>query len=122
MTGHWRNSLWDQVLPEPERRQEPRETAADRRRAQRFGFYHPARLETLNGKQVQGYTQDASLHGLFLTPMAGPGGTPVDFQSQIKPGDSATLRIQVEGGPVEFTCRVVRVDRKGIALEALPGL
>ncbi|MBF0426550.1 MAG: PilZ domain-containing protein [Magnetococcales bacterium] len=112
--GSWSNTLWDQVLlgPALERRQESRTTSSDRRRSVRRGFFHPVTLVTADDRHIPGHTRNASANGLLML----PAEDPVDSLTGIRPGEKATLVFPDSGQTIEFTCRIVRITRHGIAL------
>ncbi|MBF0152772.1 MAG: PilZ domain-containing protein [Magnetococcales bacterium] len=114
----WSNTLWDQILLNPvlERRQEGRDTSSDRRRDARYGFFHPVTLVLGSGRRIVGYSRNASMNGLFMVPM----GESADFLDNppeaVRPGEKATLVFPDGEQSIEFSCRVVRVTKKGIAV------
>ncbi|MBF0138038.1 MAG: PilZ domain-containing protein [Magnetococcus sp. DMHC-1] len=114
----WSNTIWDQILlhPIPDRRQEDRLTSSDRRRDARYGFFHPVTLITNAGRRVTGYSRNASMNGLFMVPMEDAMDTQTLLPDTIRPGEKANLIFPDGNQMIEFSCRVVRVTHKGIAL------
>ncbi len=65
-------------------------------------------LELSKERRIEGYTQDVSLGGLFMT-VANPN-------SNIVAGEIGTLHLLSGSEPQTFPCKVIRVAKKGLAL------
>ncbi|MBF0176859.1 MAG: PilZ domain-containing protein [Magnetococcales bacterium] len=101
---------------EEERRQNGRADSVDRRRNARYGFFHPVTLVTEAGLRLSGYSRNASLNGLFMIPMQDAGSLLVHFSDVVHAGEKALLVFPEGEQSIEFSCRVVRATKKGIAL------
>ena len=114
----WSNTFGDQILSsaEPILRDEGMYHPLDRRGRKRFGFFRTVLLETLNGKQVAGYSQDASAAGLRMKTHEQPFFTQSRMLTDIHSGEQGYLSFIDDGGTIRFTCTVVRVSKEEIAL------